>query len=155
MFNIIRSMLGFQATPAADQTSSSDRFPDLPRLPNIPEKRMADPLQDTLGTALSLVARSSRLNPEVIEKRLSLLWGKSIADIKTEIILIFQGLVPVSPQLVEDFAMILRQPKDAVYRVALFLKQQKGCSEQEMLEDLTREIPRRLKERGDDTNSAL
>ena len=71
MFNIIKSMLGFQATPAADQTSSSDRFPDLPRLPDIPEERMTAALQDTLGRALSLVALSSRLNPELIEKRLS------------------------------------------------------------------------------------
>jgi hypothetical protein len=149
MFERIKSVLGFPThLSSSDRDRVPDQFPDLPRLPSIPPEQMIEPLQDTLGRALLLVALSSHVKPLVIERRLSSLWGKTIAETQTEITLIFQGCTPVTSKLVKEFALILRQPEEAVYRCALFLKQQEECSEPELLDDLLREAKRQLNRRG-------
>lgn len=149
MFERIKRVFGFSThLSSSDQDRVPDQFPELPRLPSMPPEQMIEPLQDTLGRALSLVALSSHMKPLVIEKRLSLLWGKTIAETQTEITLIFQGATPVTSELVKEFASILRQPEEAVYRCALFLKQQEERSERELIEDTLREAKRQLNRRG-------
>jgi len=131
--------------------SEPDLYPDLPRLPLLPLAMICEQLQESIGGAIEVVARQKGFSLDRLLEVKSLATGNSATVIEAEIIQLYQDLVAVNPEEVSQYAQILNVPDTVIYRGALFLMQQQGRFEGEVLEDLKWEAERKLRELGDDS----
>lgn len=119
------------STEPVGPNSDNDLYVDFPHLPGLSLDVICGQPQDSLAGALNVAMLREGIDRDQFVHLLSGASGRAPEEIGAEVVLLMDGLATSTPAIVSQFSQVLNRPAQAIYRAALFLKQQEQIPELE------------------------